>query len=226
MTELDAFVAESKTLRSKVAKGTITLDDLTKALAEPEPSALPVPKKPLPAVITSKQKEALERLEEVFGSVVPEEARSLNQFEVNLLMEERVTLDEVESLAKTRKASIRTTLLNHFDTETNDYAPEDKEGHKLIAAKAPSTTHGKSFSWEISNRGGTLDAEALKELDEAGLLDHDVYLSMTTPVRVLDEHKVMLALQKHPDLIETIGKAVTRTSKVGSLFVRPTKEED
>jgi hypothetical protein len=46
---------------------------------------------------------------------------------------------------------------------------------------------------------------------------------MTTQVRVLDENKVMLELKKHPELIDALGEAVTKTSQTGSFNVRKAK---
>jgi hypothetical protein len=229
---LQTFVKERNALKSKLAAGTLKLPDLTKALAQPEDPALPVKKVPLPAVITDEQEVALAELRKVYGKVVPTEARALTPVEVDALMTERLTLDEVEKLAKARKDAIRTTVLNHIDseygTDTKDGyavgdAASDKEGHVLCPTKVLSSEHGNAFSWEISNRGGTLDVSALKALDAEGRIDHTLYLEMTDQTRVVNENKVMLVLQAHPELIDVLGEAVTKTNQVGSLYVRGTK---
>jgi hypothetical protein len=221
MTEgsLASFV-DRTALKKKVADGTIKLPEVWKALAVPAADE-PVAKAPLPAVITTAQQEALANLVEVFGKVVPTEARALTPEEVSYLMEERICLDQIDKLAEARKKEIRTTVLNHLDQDTD--GPKDKEGHVLTAGRASSPDHGKAFSWEIAQRGGGLDQASLLALVEDGTIDRSTYLEMTTQVRVVDENKVMLALKKHPELIDALGDAVTKTSQVGSLYVRTAK---
>jgi len=221
-TAVDTHI-DRTALKRKVADGTIKLPELWKALAKPEAVEV-APQPPLPAVITEKQSAALAHLPEVFGKVVPTEARLLTDFEVADLMDERLTLDEVAALAEDRKKEIRTTILNHIDQEVgDDETPRDKEGHVLTAAKVPAPAFGKTFSWELRNNGGTLNPDALLALVEAGTIDRQVYLDMTTQVRVVDENKFMLQLKKHPELIDVLGDAVTDTSQTGSFYVRKQK---
>lgn len=216
-------IIDRTALKKKIVDGTIKLPDVWKALAVAEPAAIEA-RAPLPAVITEQQKAALARLTEVFGKVVPTEVRCLTTDEVTDLMDERLTLDEVEKLAKDRKAVIRTTVLNHIDSEPQeDDLPRDKEGHVLRAAKVTDPSHGKAFSWELRNHGGTLDVSALLRLVEDGTIDRSTYLSMTTQVRVVDENKVMLELKKHPELIDALGDAVTKTGQTGALNLREAK---
>jgi hypothetical protein len=209
-TAVDTHI-DRTALKRKVADGTIKLPDLWKALAVPAPSEV-VAQAPLPAVITEKQSAALAHLPEVFGKVIPTEVRALTPDEVTTLMDERLTLDEIAALAEDRKKEIR-----------NDETPRDKEGHVLTAAKIPAPEFGKVFSWELRNNGGTLNPDALLALVEAGTIDRQVYLDMTTQVRVVDENKFMLQLKKHPELIDVLGDAVTETSQTGSFYVRKQK---
>jgi len=221
-TALDTHIDRSA-LKQKVAAGTIKLPDLWKALAVPETVEV-VAQAPLPAVITEKQTAALAHLPEVFGKVVPTEARLLTPGEVTNLMDERLTLDEIATLAEDRKKEIRTTVLNHIDQgDGNNEAPRDKEGHILTATKIPAPEFGKVFSWELRSGGGSLNPNALLALVDAGTIDRQTYLDMTTQVRVLDENKVMLQLKKHPELIDALGDAVTETSQTGSFYVRKAK---
>ncbi len=220
-TDLEPVIDRSA-LKKKVAAGTIKLPDVWKALAVPEAAEVET-QAPLPAVITDTQKAALAKLTKVFGKVVPTEVRALTDDEVTDLMDERLTLDEVEKLAKDRKAVIRTTVLNHIDTETEEEVPRDKEGHVLRAAKVDDPAHGKSFSWEMRKHGGALDPEGLLALVEAGTIERSTYLAMTTQVRVVDENKVMLELKKHPELIDALGDAITKTGQTGALNLREVK---
>jgi hypothetical protein len=215
---VDTFI-NPDAIKAKIATGSITLAEVTRAIAKPESPALPVAVAPLPSKITVGQQKALTHLEEVYGVVQPEEVRALTDAEVVELMEERLTLDEVEKVATARKESIKTAVLNHIDTVVGD-GPRNKEGHVLTPTKVESVDHQKAFSWEVSNRGGSIDAASLKALEESGDLSHDDYLALTDQVRVVNESKVMLALQKNPKLLDVLAKAVTGTSQVGSLYVR------
>jgi hypothetical protein len=229
MTTETALVSQidRTALKKKVADGTIKLPEVWKALSTAE-TVESVETIPLPAVITAAQQKALAKLVEVYGKVVPTEARALTDEEVSALMDERETLDEIGTLAEDRKKEIRTTVLNHFDVgygedDTIGDSPRDKDGHVLKAAKVASPDHGKVFSWELRQGGGTLDPASLLALVEAGTIERSTYLAMTTQVRVLDENKVMLELKKHPELIDALGEAVTKTSQTGSFNVRKAK---
>ena len=131
--------------------------------------------------------------------------------------------DGYEAFAKDRKAVIRTTVLNHIDSETEEETERDKEGHVLRAAKVADQATGKAFSWEMRKHGGTLDPESLLSLVEAGTIERSTYLAMTTQVRVVDEKKVMLELKKHPELIDALGEAITKTGQTGALNLREVK---
>ena len=212
-------------LRARLASGeSIKLVDITKAVATPEVVSVP-DNIPLPAQITIEQANAVARLHEVYGKVQPQEVRKLEPTEVNDLMEERLVLDEVESIAKVRKESIRTAVLNHIDSviPESDGEGRNKEGHLLVQARVHPSDHDKDFSWEVSNRGGTLDETALRALDASGAISHEDYLAMTDQVRVVNESKVLDMLRKKPELLDRIGEAVSPTSKVGSLYIRKKK---
>jgi hypothetical protein len=208
-------------VRAKLASGKVTLTELTKFVAHPEVFEVATGP-PLPAVISPAQRDALHRLELIYGSVCPAEVRELTTDELDQLMDERLTIDEIATLVESRKSDIRTIVLNHVDAENADdeATPRDKEGHILKASKTQPTQQKKVFSWEVSNRGGTIDVAALKELDESGELAHEDYLAMTEQIRVVNEGRVLELLKKKPELLDTLAKAVSKTSQVGSLYVR------
>ncbi len=219
-----------------IRKGSVKLSDVLSDVAPVEevkvPEVLPVP-----AEITEAQQASLKALTKHFGKVVPTERRELETVEVVRLYEERKTLDDIEELAKTRKANIRTTILNHFDArferereeaqaEGGDQnAPRDKEGHVLHAARENVATTDQAWSWEM--RGGTavLTAETLAQLDAAGEIPHNLYLAMTTQVRVVNENRILelLTTDDAPDVLEAMRKASTKTAGSGALFLRKQK---
>ena len=155
---------------------------------------------PLPKVITRAQQEALATLPSVYGKVTPDESRILTSEEIKALYVERKTLDQAAKLAKARTEDIRTIVLNHLD-EINEV-----------------------FSWEIREGSPSLSAESLAALDAAGEIDHDLYLSLTDQVRVINEQKVLLALQKNPEVVlDILDRASSAGSKTGAFNVRKAK---
>ena len=186
----------------------------------------------VPVAITESQRSAIESLPSVYGKVVPTDKRMLLPAEVAALAAEREALDELEKMVKARRESIRTTVVNHMDESLfasltdaeRDALDIDGEGHVLVKQTLSIPDSAKAFSWEIRESAPSLDADALKDLDVAGEIDHDLYLSMTTQVRVVDEMKVMAAMKTDPDAtLSAITKASKPGKRIGSLYVRKAK---
>ena len=172
----------------------------------------------LAPAITPKVAAALAELPAVFGSVVPTERRRLTAEELDSLLTERQTMDTILKLVKDRKdSSIRTTILNHIDVELEGrLTPEqlaeidrDADGHYYHDEKVTVPDTGKAFSWEITDGSSVLSHDKLKELDQAGLIDHDLYLEITEPVRVVNEQKLLLAMSKQPEEVLGIVRAAS-----------------
>jgi hypothetical protein len=212
----------------QINAGSVTFNDLLKTVA-PKPAVPDLPP-PMPtvAVITHAQRAAIERLPEVFGQVVPTEARKLQPVEVRALVEEKQTLDQLKKLVEDRHEGMRTTIFNHLDIEAEERgiaktARRDKRGHYCLKGEclaAPGT--GKKFTREVRDGSVTLNAEKLKALIGRSDLEftHEDYLEMTTQTRVVDEHKVMQALKKNPSLINVIREATDKGDPVASLYLR------
>ena len=210
-------------LDSKIRAGTIKLADVVAKVGPPSEAIEKPFKLPVPAAITSAQTSALEKLTKVFGKVVPKSKRELTKKEIKDLHEERATLTAIEQMAKKRKEDIRTSVVNHFDTEKafiGDF-PTDKEGHVLVAATVPVDDTDQAFSWEVREGIPSFSPSLLKDLDEKKEIDHDLYLRLTDQVRVVNEQKVMIELAKDPDIIlDLIRKTSVAGTPVGSLYVR------
>lgn len=213
---------------ARLNDGSISFDALLKAVAPKEP--LPEAAKPVPsvAVITHAQRAAIGRLNEVFGKVVPTAARKLQPAEVSDLVEEKRVLDQLKKLVEDRHEGMRTTVFNHLDIEAEEggltrRARLDKRGHFVLpgeALAAPGT--GQKFTREVREGTIHLNHDTLKGLVDRPDLDftHEDYLAMTTQVRDVDEHKIMLALKKKPSLINVIAEATERGAPVASLYLR------
>lgn len=230
---------------AKVSTGAISYTDLIKLIAPPPTMPVPPAEAPEVPAITDEQRAALDRVLEVFGVVVPDERRALTVPEIGSLVQERMTLDRIENLAKKRKEGIRTTVCNHLDVQIEEEArraaeagepyempPRDEKGHYVADGKARAPGQPQQFSRETKSGGVSVDPEALRLLaDEPNihqsLLDavgvdftHDDYLAMTSPRRVLDENKVMLHLRTKPQLIHAIAAATTAAPRTASLCLR------
>lgn len=216
----------------KLQHGTIKFEDLVKLVA---PSAVPptIPEVlPVPAQITKVQKDALERLSEVYGAVVPLERRELEPKEVTLLVDEHNVLGSIAKMAEERRAGIRTTVLNHNDVATEAAQPEemiptierDKDGHYIIASKIEGEP-GTSEVFSCEPRKGTvkLDPAALKALADDPDVDwfsHEDFLKMTEQVRIFSEERAFLLLKKKPNLVRAIREATVTGNASISLNLR------
>jgi hypothetical protein len=226
-TDLDKRV--SRALEKIKSSGTLDLKELLGEIA-PAPKPFPAPSQvPLSRVITATQQVAIDSLPEVFGKVVPTERRELEVKEIPLLMQERLTLDQVSKMANERIEDIKVIVHNHLDSEVEqefqsqeeqDSAPRDAKGYYVHPGKVPDLESGKAFTREVREASPSLDAEALKALVDDGDLDHDQYLSMTTQTRVLDEAKVLLAVRKHPELVKALAMATRPGGKTTAIYVR------
>ena len=228
MTSITSPISEDLTALIKTG----SLTDILTALDSTKTTEVVVAEPVVPVQITETQRAAIDTLPSVYGKVVPTEKRMLQPAEVTALAAEREALDELEKMVKARREAIRTTVVNHMDeslfsslTDTEREALDlDGEGHVLTAQRVAIPGEAKAFSWEIRETAVSLDADALKNLDVAGEIDHDLYLSMTTQVRVIDEMKVMAAIQTNPaEAISAISKATKAGKRIGALYIRKAK---
>lgn len=184
---------------------------------------------PLPAVISVKQRAALQHLSEVYGTVVPTSRRKLDAVERKKLLEERLTLDEIEKLSKKRKEAIRTTAQNHFDVlaeeedRANSKTPRDKDGHYILEAEVDIPDTELKFRRELRNGSPSVNLRLLEALandpDVEGFTRKE-FNAMTTPVRVIDEHKVMMQLKKNPALVRILAQATEPGTVIAAFTVR------
>lgn len=236
-TEPTTALERFSSVVAKITEDSISFDDLVKEVAPPEERHVKSTKVSLPAQITEEQRVALERLEEVFGQVVPTERRALESVEVTALVDERLTLNKIEDMAKKRKGDIRTTILHHLDVEAEESGQADEDtstdadGHYILKGNAEDPEHGKRFSREVRNNAPRLsagaieallaDEETLAELEAEGVtFTREDYLSMTRQVRVFDEEATMILLRKRPELVSVISRATKPGSRSASLHVR------
>ena len=95
-----------------------------------------------------------------------------------------------------------------------------KAEHYLIPGSAGVPDRGKVFRRELKTTSPVLTADGLKRVEEVGGITHDDFLALTTPVRVVDEAKVLLWLRSHAEKASLLRDAMTHGSTTAALFVR------
>lgn len=194
--------------------------------SEPQAAAVHVPE------ITKEQREALLRIVQLYGVVIPAERRVLAEGELAALMEERETIVKLLSFLVPRKDnSIRETISHHFDVlieqdssfDAENPPPKDAKGHYAVKQEVPAPGTGKVWQRIVSNGKPTFTDADVERLHTEGLLTREQYLSLTkTPEvkRVFDEEKARKAIKKDPELLRILARAArpgttTTVIKVG-----------
>lgn len=249
-----AFTAGRLALR----EGSKTLAQVAETLLEPVPDHVPskevapFPDVPQTKVLTEKEKEALLALPTVFGKVVVETRRSLQEQEIAAVAQERDVLKTIVSVLAGREAVVNEYIRHHVDVDAEERGvavradvirgekviveatPRDADGHYILASKGnptrvhiPNTNEDFSLEYRAGRAGSvTIDSHALLDLYEAGEITREQYLALTVERRVFDEAKATAAVIKDESLLEVIAKISRRTgeTKPGtSLYVRKAK---
>lgn len=197
-----------------------------------EPAQAPVPDPMQPTRITEELTAALKRLPEVFGSVVPTEARRLEAAELKRLTDEQSVISAVITELGKRNKHIDEAVRNHMDTYAPDGAPVIgsgvAKGHRLIAAEGEAfkvPVEGYADSWEQRMVGGKAEASValLSAMVLTGQITQADFNAMTAPVRVIDEAKVERAVKKDPKRFLSILKAATVRKGDTAQLVSPKK---
>jgi hypothetical protein len=228
--ELDAEAALS--LQSLLGRGVAVLDILAELdlVAEPE---LPTPAAPpTTPPITEAQRDALVKIQKIFGKIVPTSRRKLTKAEINFLVEERETIDLLLLFLEARKTSaIREYVANHFDVvaeealdEDSPVPPVDDRGHYLLKQEVVATEHGKKFTRETRQGKLQYDHVGFLQAQKAGLVDRRAYLALTVKPeveRVIDADAASRAIAKDPSLLGVLAKYGTKPGRASSsIFLR------
>ena len=188
-----------------VRKG-VSLPELLTAIvpARKTASTAIVAQPPKHIVRTGEVEGALNELAEL-DLVHVDEVRQLTSAEKVALMRERVLLDTLAAFIEKRKAVMKKAVYNHLDIEAagDDEALRDKDGHLVKAGRVEVPELALAFTREERAGQPHVTAEGLE-----AVLDHDDYLECTTPVRVVDEAKIMLKVRKDPNIVAKLAEAV------------------
>lgn len=235
-----------------------SLLDVAKTFLEPEPdhepgaAMVPFPPVPQTPILTDEDKAALVRLPEVFGKVIVEQRRRLEDDEIAALYDEREVVKQVMSVLDGRVEVINENVRTHVDVDheergiavpkdfvregkvLTEATPRDAKGHYIFArpqqptrVRIPGTNMDFSLEYRKgSDSGVTIDSNHLLDLYEAGEITREQYLAVTREVRVFDEKKASAAILRDETLLEVIAKVTKRVApgKPGTnLQVRKTK---
>jgi hypothetical protein len=204
MTELTATNALSGVL----ARKDVTLSDALGALVKaPEPLTgvleTPLPKKP---ALSKAAEQAMLELPELLRTVpVPETARRLTEAELAILTRAIEGVKSVKGAVTKAEEKLKPAFHNHFnavarengrvkpDTKANDhgYILEDED-----SAFVPGLP--KKVVRQTSKGGVSFGEQDLATMEGLELIDHALYLELTRPIRVLDEHAFMERLKNDP----------------------------
>lgn len=203
--------------------------DLEQAIARPAKAVERPAKVPVPAAISEDEATALAKLKDVFGSVVPDEARKVTPAEVTDLLQERSTIKTIEKMLANRLADISLTILNHNDIAHEDGDTDEsvtvmlgadgepllnKDGHIVRKAKFYGDDPEVKSHFSVEPRAGKPGVnikalEAMADDEDNDFISRKDFLAMTTQTRVFDENKAMLYLRKNPNLLRAIREAST-----------------
>ncbi len=162
-----------------------------------------------------------------FNPLTVTERRMLTEAELDTLSTERESFDAIEKYIKKRREAHRSMVFNHLDVAAEDavdMSDEERDdlGHYLVASEV--RTVGSSRKWvrPISNGAPTVTADALLAVADGSIdgFDHEAYLACTTPIRVIDEEKTLIAMRRNPGVIEALRRAVRPGGKTASLYFR------
>lgn len=99
--------------------------------------------------LTEEQLKSLKRLPDIYGQVLPTERRDLQPTEIDLLFEERKTIDAIQAALEKRKDNIRTTVLNAMDVAFEEEVRAEVEAEFELNPEAFEDT---SVEYEVQKK--------------------------------------------------------------------------
>lgn len=193
---------------------------------------------PETAMITPEVREALKALPRVFGKVIVEERRALQDAEIGDVYAEYKNIRTIGDTLKQREEVLKENIRTHIDVRAegngvND-ADLDDSGHYLLPTKGnpvrvsiPNSNEQFSLEYRSGRAGKTaISSEALLDAYEEGTITREQYLSLTRERRVFDEEKASKAVLADPSLLSVLRDASVRTGQTNpgtSLYLRKAK---
>lgn len=219
---------------AQVETGKISLGEAIAAVLDGKISIEDVtPVVPAVIAITEADQVALVAIVDQYGKVAPSTARLLSKAEQKAIVEERVTIDKILGLLKTRKdTSIRETLANHLDRaaerdgKVKESTERDSRGHFCLKQDEPVADTSLKISRSVSEPKPVVSSAELFKAYESGALTREEYLAVTVVPdvsRVFDETKARKAMGKDPSLLFKLANATTQAAKTTTIKCLPNK---
>lgn len=213
-----------------------TMLDLADLLAGParefsKEDSLP---EPAPKVtFTDVLRRALKTLPEVFGTVMPDEARALDRHEVRALTDEVTAIDTIVKELEARKEAIKESVRNHQDAQAEGsglpkgavrIAEGVAKGHWLLAKKgSPFETpvDGYTDAWQQRYVSGkaSVNGSVIFDLEAAGTVTREEYLACTSSKRHFDAAKMEAFIRRNPARgLAILARMTTRSAPSASVY--------
>jgi hypothetical protein len=182
---------------------------------------------PKPFALSDDQRRLILKAQEAIdlgAAATPTERRAMTDIEITALIQEQVVLATLADIVKKRTEAHKAAIFNHFDVKLEEVGPtegllKDETGHYLTDDSVMIPGYPVKFTREI--RGG--EAQLTSDALEAQIGEHftrEEFLSMTSPMRYVDEPKMALAIRKRPDVIDVIREAAKPATPVASFNKR------
>jgi hypothetical protein len=213
-----------------------TMLDLADMLAGParefsKADSLP---QPAPKVkFTEVLRNALKALPDVFGVVMPDEARALDRHEVRALTDEVNAIDTVLKELNARKEAIKDSIRNHQDYQAKaEGLPEGAvriaegtaKGHWLVAKKGEpfeTPVDGYTDCWQQRYVSGSVSVNGsmIFDLEARGVVTHEEYLACTSSKRHFDASRLEALIRKDPARgLAILARMTTRSAPSASVY--------
>jgi hypothetical protein len=213
-----------------------TMLDLADMLAGParefsKADSLP---KPAPQVeFTDVLRQALRALPDVFGVVMPDEARALDRHEVKAITDEVLAINTILKELNARKEAIKESVRNHQDHQAEASGLKDgvtrvaegaAKGHWLLAREdEPFETpvDGYTDCWQqryVSGRAFVNGAEIFV-MEAEGTITREEYLGCTSSKRHFDAGKMEAFIRRNPERgLAILTRMTTRSAPSASVY--------
>jgi hypothetical protein len=213
-----------------------TMLDLADMLAGParefsKADSLP---KPAPKVkFTDVLRKALKTLPDVFGVVMPDEARALDRHEVRALTDEVIAIDTIMKELEGRKEAIKESIRNHQDAQAEaEGIPEGiarvadgaAKGHWLMAKKGEpfeTPVDGYTDTWQQRYVSGkvAVNGNLIFDLETDGTVTREEYLACTSSKRHFDADKLEAFIRKNPARgLAILARLTSRSAPSASVY--------
>jgi hypothetical protein len=216
---------------------------LVPAISADETAARPFPGLPKDVELTPAARDALARVEQVFGSVSIKDRRSLTAEEVERASDEAVVLSVLEKILKARVEYLREMMRVHMDVDAEETAAaisksrrgvsatqRNLKGHYLLASAqkaAEVIVKGFTTGWkQIYVSGGVKvspSGQLLRDLRDQDVITQREYLGITRADRPFDSGKMMTFIRKNPERGPAILRALTTREEPNSQLTLPVR---